>query len=565
MASIIPLKDSTGAQFYPQTHEKAVIDSNGVNLQTKLQSISAPSYVVAWDGDSTPVVANIPAGVTLTYSGQTYTGTLAASSSTLNKTYLVGDNNGNFDEYVTQVNGSTYSWQYLGNTEIDLSDYATKDELNQLGQKVGETETEYVRTDVTVSGWTYGKVINYTTGAESSLSNNNASGSVDVSAYAGMKVHYLRLKVTADNPAYGMAFYDSGGTYISGEGAIGSQLAFGYEDSEMTIPDNAATARFTCRNDYLEDFYLYVNVPETTYTSGIGKTVQDMDANYAPLAPKDNVDLAISDEAGEDLAIFSGGHIKTKKFNSALIGEVIGRYIGKKVSILGDSISTYGDPSATNEDGTYCYSYYPAASCRYSEDGVDSIQFDVNDTYWMKLIQKTGMKLGINDSYRGTTVSGTSNAFNLQTRINHLDDNGTPDVILVFGGANDAGASVTVGTFNTEDPSAYTDEQIASLPATTFADAYRTMLIRLMKTYPLAEIIVILPTFTSSYYSITNLDQYVEVIKEACDFFGIKYVDARCTGINVYNKSTYLVDGIHPNAKGMALLYEKLYRQILFT
>ena len=138
MASIIPLKDSTGAQFYPQTHEKAVVDSNGVSLYTKLQSISAPSYVVAWDGDSTPVAANIPAGVTLTYSGQTYTGSLAASSSTLNKTYLVGDNNGNFDEYVTQVNGSTYSWQYLGNTEIDLSDYATVAQLNQLDQKVDD-------------------------------------------------------------------------------------------------------------------------------------------------------------------------------------------------------------------------------------------------------------------------------------------------------------------------------------------------------------------------------------------------------------------------------------------
>lgn len=136
MANIIPLKESSGAQFYPQTHEKAVVDSNGVTLASKLANISAPSYVVAWDGNSTPVVANIPAGVTFTYSGNTYTGTLAASSSTVNKTYLVGDNNGNFDEYITQVSGSTYSWVHLGNTSIDLSDYATKEELNQLEQEV---------------------------------------------------------------------------------------------------------------------------------------------------------------------------------------------------------------------------------------------------------------------------------------------------------------------------------------------------------------------------------------------------------------------------------------------
>ena len=136
MANIIPLKEPSGVQFYPQTHEKAVVDSNGVNLQTKLASITTPTYVTAWDGASTPVVANIPAGVTVTYNTTTYTGTLAASSSTLNKIYLVGDNNGNFDEYITQVSGSTYSWLYLGNTSIVLSDYATKDELNQLDQKL---------------------------------------------------------------------------------------------------------------------------------------------------------------------------------------------------------------------------------------------------------------------------------------------------------------------------------------------------------------------------------------------------------------------------------------------
>ena len=111
------MKDSANAVFYPQTHEKAVIDSNGVNLQTKLQSITTPTYVTAWDGASTPVVANIPAGVTVTYNTTTYTGTLAASASTANKTYLVSTGTtDNYNRYVTQLNGSTYSWQNLGST-----------------------------------------------------------------------------------------------------------------------------------------------------------------------------------------------------------------------------------------------------------------------------------------------------------------------------------------------------------------------------------------------------------------------------------------------------------------
>lgn len=141
MANIIPLKDNTGAQFYPQTHEKAVVDSNGVNLQTKLASITTPTYVTAWDGDSTPVVANIPAGVSVTYNTTTYTGTLAASASTANKTYLVSTGTtDNYNRYVTQLNGSTYSWQNIGSTEIDLSDYATEAELSQLEQEALKLE-----------------------------------------------------------------------------------------------------------------------------------------------------------------------------------------------------------------------------------------------------------------------------------------------------------------------------------------------------------------------------------------------------------------------------------------
>ena len=182
------------------------------------------------------------------------------------------------------------------------------------------------------------------------------------------------------------------------------------------------------------------------------------------------------------------------------------------------------------------------------------------------MIDENGMFLGVNESWAGSRVSnsqsidsgdfGPNRCISSQTRINHLGDNGTPDIILVYGGTNDAGGNVTIGTFNTENPINYTDAQIEALPVVTFADAYRAMLIRLLKTYPSTRIIVMLPNFTTSYYSITNLDSYVEVVKEACDFFGVEYIDIRTAGITVYNQSTYFPDGIHPNAAGMELLYK---------
>lgn len=90
--------------------------------------IGGSSYVVAWDGASTPVVANIPAGVSVTYNSTTYTGTLTASSSTMGNIYLVAQSaNPNVkDMYVTAVSGGSYVWTQIGTTSIDLTGYATE-------------------------------------------------------------------------------------------------------------------------------------------------------------------------------------------------------------------------------------------------------------------------------------------------------------------------------------------------------------------------------------------------------------------------------------------------------
>lgn len=60
-----------------------------------------------------------------------------ASASTLGKIYLVGpDANGFYDRYYTSYDGSTYSWVGAGNTEINLANYATKEEVSQLRHEV---------------------------------------------------------------------------------------------------------------------------------------------------------------------------------------------------------------------------------------------------------------------------------------------------------------------------------------------------------------------------------------------------------------------------------------------
>lgn len=106
-----------------------------------VSSLTRQSYVVAWDGTAEPVVGDIPAGVSVSWGGNTYVGTLPASASTIGRIYLVSNGAG-YDEYITTEDGG-YSWISIGTTSIDLSDYATKAEVSQLEAEVHNLSGKY--------------------------------------------------------------------------------------------------------------------------------------------------------------------------------------------------------------------------------------------------------------------------------------------------------------------------------------------------------------------------------------------------------------------------------------
>lgn len=88
------------------------------------------NYVIAYKS-GVPVVANIPAGVTVIYNDTAYIGTKAADNTTYNSIYLVksvsqvGESD-YYDEYITLREGAegsyTYSWEKLGDTRITIKD-----------------------------------------------------------------------------------------------------------------------------------------------------------------------------------------------------------------------------------------------------------------------------------------------------------------------------------------------------------------------------------------------------------------------------------------------------------
>lgn len=113
------------------------------------------SKIIAWDGSSTPVVADIPAGITVVYEGTSYTGTLSAGDADVTGFYFVysntqEDSHDVYDEYTVVGSGSSKYWEKIGDTQLDLSD------LGNLAYKDNVTSNPSA---VTFSGGTTDKVL----------------------------------------------------------------------------------------------------------------------------------------------------------------------------------------------------------------------------------------------------------------------------------------------------------------------------------------------------------------------------------------------------------------------
>ena len=113
------------------------------------------SYNVGWDGSSTPVVGNIPAGVEVEYEGQTYTGTLTANNATPGAFYLVKSSTQTdmdvYDEYVPVGEAGSKTWELIGNTQADLSDLVTAVSLTKQTDTVIGTDATFTITQPTVA------------------------------------------------------------------------------------------------------------------------------------------------------------------------------------------------------------------------------------------------------------------------------------------------------------------------------------------------------------------------------------------------------------------------------
>ncbi len=204
----------------------------------------------------------------------------------------------------------------------------------------------------------------------------------------------------------------------------------------------------------------------------------------------------------------------------------------KKVSVIGDSYSTYGGyvSPATN----LCW-YNGTDGDSYKQNDVTQVE----ETWWYRLVNEHGLSLEKNNSYSGSTVCHTGyeqadfSDRSFITRVHHL---GNPDIILIFGGTNDSWAGVPVGEFQYSD---WTKQDLYS-----FRPAFCYLLASLKQLYPDAQI-----------FNITNSELSEEVTESMAEI---------CAHYAVPNIRLHDIDKQvgHPSVAGMKSISEQVWEAV---
>lgn len=206
----------------------------------------------------------------------------------------------------------------------------------------------------------------------------------------------------------------------------------------------------------------------------------------------------------------------------------------KQISIIGDSISTY-------------YGFVPDGyKVYYTEEmALENQLTSVDDTWWRIVCKHLRAEICVNNSYSGSRVSG--NGFECASsdeRTSSLHTEGaTPDLILLYIGANDFGRGIGIK----ENPFFYKEA--------IFYDSYKEMLQKIMRNYPDSQIICATLMKSSvkgnpeweyprSKTGI-SLEEYNEAIREISNNLGVLVAD-----LEALNTPYETLDTLHPTKEG---------------
>jgi len=223
---------------------------------------------------------------------------------------------------------------------------------------------------------------------------------------------------------------------------------------------------------------------------------------------------------------------------------------GKKISFIGDSITSWGE-STNNE-------YTPAKGYAYE------------DVWTAQLLSLTGGVKATLDGRAGSRVTGIDGdafAFS-RTKVVAQDS----DFIFIFMGANDQRAlnvpTTGVPLGEIKDKTSLGDITNVNNPnLKKFTEAYQLALENMLPYYKKSQIILMTPLRSfhdgSTDDQNKDSDKLAERIIDIAKMYGIKWIDMREVGITKYNHGIYFYDGLHPNKRGHRLIAEYVTSKML--
>ncbi len=286
---------------------------------------------------------------------------------------------------------------------------------------------------------------------------------------------------------------------------------------------------------------------------GVTQEMRDGSAGEGETAGEDNSLLEDEPAAGSDASDASEPSALEE-------GQIRYAKQGMKISILGDSISTF---EGWIPEGNSVF---------FPHNGV--VQ-DVAQTWWKIVLEEAGLTLCANGSSSGSTCFGDSGAQDpmigsSDLRISQLagEEGETPDIILVYMGTNDVVQSAPIGDNNGR-------RAVEEGAVGHFSDAYTLILDKLTREYPSAQIYccTLLPLgdwgteeepfvpfvngqgLTSAAYS----DQIALIAAKRA----IPVIDLYHCGITIENMQEMTSDGIHPTPEGMRLIADAVLAGII--
>ena len=245
------------------------------------------------------------------------------------------------------------------------------------------------------------------------------------------------------------------------------------------------------------------------------------------------------------------------------INNISNKFNGKKLAIIGDSISSYiGWVPSTNKV------YYTG-----SNSGVSN----VNEMWWKRVADTLGMEVIQVEAWSGSKVSNInaeSSGFipmSDVSRCQNLHKDGIePDVLIIFAGTNDYSKSnAKLGNYPLNGDAPTNND--------SFSEGYALMLSRIQERYPNIEIYCCsLPVFVRTNQDKKGIEwnsenktinDYNEVVRKVANLYSCKYIDLQGCGITRQNAyPTYCVDytntPTHPNAEGHKKYAERIIEQL---